>query len=127
MTMEYKATAPSPPPPPPPTCGNQPCTIGSPLCPEHAAIPINSKQSLPVQETNPSSETLYHADDAPASPLLPEQSGPESPLSQGQEDNPSDSEEKHGPVQETDPAPQMTEQQDEADIQMDQISEDQLP
>ncbi|XP_045903774.1 myosin-binding protein H-like [Micropterus dolomieu] len=113
--MQHKATAPPLPPPPPPPCGNQP---GPPPCPGHAAIPFISGQCPPVQETSPSPETLHHAEDALASPPLPEQNGLESPSSQGQKDNPSDSEEKRAPVQET--APPVTEQQDEAAVQMDQ-------
>ncbi|XP_070781927.1 actin-binding protein WASF1-like [Enoplosus armatus] len=129
MEMERKATAPPPPPPPPPpSCGNQPRRIRPPPCPQHAAIPYYSKPSPPVQETSPSSETLPHAEGAPVSPPLPVQNGPsESPPPQAQEDNPSDGEEICGPVQETEPASQMIEQQDQADIQLDQTGEDQLP
>ncbi|XP_035516345.1 WAS/WASL-interacting protein family member 3-like [Morone saxatilis] len=120
------ATAPAPPPPPPPPslCTNLPDKSRSPPCPQHAAIPFET--SPPVQETSPSSGTLQEI--SPATQQLPVENGLQGPPSEGK-DNPSDSEDKSGPVQETDPAPQalngilMTEQ-DGADTQMDEAGED---
>lgn len=106
------ATAPPPPPPPPcPPLGDSPAKIKPPV-PGHAALPINDYP--PVQETSPPTEALY--EDAPSVPSVPLQILPLEENDLG--DSPSDCEEKCGPVQETNPAPQtMTEQQDEADIQ----------
>lgn len=125
------ATVPPPATPPPPPYRNQTGRNSLTPCPGHAAIPFLAKRSPPVQETSPSSETLHETEDAPANATLPEEDGPQFPLSQGQEYNSSESEEKFGPVQETDPVPQtaygpqMTEQQGEAATQVDQAEEDQ--
>ncbi|XP_041790160.1 vegetative cell wall protein gp1-like [Chelmon rostratus] len=126
------STAPPPAPPPPPPCTNQPCRSSPTPCPGYAAIPFFSKERPPVQETSPSPETVNDAEDAPCTPPLPVENGPQFPSSEGQEDNP-DSEENLVPKQETDPAPQtlsgpqLTEQRDEAVAQMDQAADDQSP
>ncbi|XP_031141705.1 protein shisa-5-like [Sander lucioperca] len=116
--------APPPPPPPPshPSHGHQRESITP--SPGYAAIPYSS-DSPPVQETSPSPEAIHSAEGAPASSPLPVQNGPQSPPPEGQKDNPSDSEVRHHPVQETDPVPQ-TEQQDDVPNQMDQTGEDQM-
>ncbi|CAK6953464.1 uncharacterized protein LOC128368284 isoform X1 [Scomber scombrus] len=99
------ATAPPPPPPPPST---PPSSFGIqsnkniPL-PCHAAIPFSSNNSPPIQETSPPGWDTQGVAPLPPNPV---QSGPQSPLSQGQEDDLSDSDEKYHPVQETNPAPQ---------------------
>ncbi|KAK9540062.1 hypothetical protein VZT92_002534 [Zoarces viviparus] len=116
------ATAPSPPPQPPTPpkpCGNQPRSSRPPL-PGYAALPFSS--SLPVQETSPSPMTVHDAEDA-ALHLI--QNGPQSPPSEGQEDGLSGAKENNRPVQETDPAPQMTEQRGDKAHQTDQADEDQ--
>nr|XP_046267376.1 ras-associated and pleckstrin homology domains-containing protein 1-like isoform X2 [Scatophagus argus] len=87
-----------PPPPPPPPCRSQPVRIRSAPCPAHAAVPYCD--SLAIQETAPSLEALL--EDAPATPPLPLLF----PVPQGLEENPHDSVEKTGPVQETNPAAQ---------------------
>ncbi|XP_042341001.1 vegetative cell wall protein gp1-like [Plectropomus leopardus] len=106
------AAPPAPPAPPPPSNGNQP-RIRPPPIPQHAALPFVNP---PVQETSPPPETTPDVQSAPPAPLLPVQTGPQSPPSEGQEDSSADDAEKchSGPEQNTGPAAQMTEQQDEA-------------
>ncbi|XP_040002355.1 branchpoint-bridging protein-like isoform X2 [Xiphias gladius] len=126
------ATAPPPPPAPPPPAlpGNlAPKTPPKPH-PQPAAIPFNGYP--PIQETFPSPETLPDAQGEEAPPLFQVQNGSLSQSPEGQEDVPSESEEKCHPVQETDPAPQalngpqVTEQQDEQATHMDPAGEGQL-
>ncbi|XP_053185060.1 uncharacterized protein LOC128368284 isoform X2 [Scomber japonicus] len=98
------ATAPPPPPPPltpPSSFGIQPEKNIPQPC--HAAIPITSNNSHPNPETIPPGLDTQGVVPPPPYSV---QSGPQSPPSQGQEDDLSDSDDKYHPVQETDPAPQ---------------------
>ncbi|XP_067435698.1 actin-binding protein WASF1-like [Thunnus thynnus] len=100
------ATAPPPPPPPPPptTTGVQSKKMIPPPCPKHAAVPYFYNDRTPIQETSPSPDPEAQAAVAPSPHSV--QNGPQSSLSQGEEDNLSDCDDKDRPIQETDPAPQ---------------------
>ncbi|XP_023274995.1 putative uncharacterized protein DDB_G0294196 [Seriola lalandi dorsalis] len=126
-------TAPTPPPPPPPSSLPLPGNLAQKKHPkpqpQFAAIPFTGHS--PTLESNPSPEALHDAQGEENPPLFQVQNGPLSTPSEEQEDNDSDTKEKHIPVQETNPAPQalhgtlMTEQQDEQATQMEPAEEDQ--
>lgn len=125
---------PPPPPPPPPQSGNQLLKSNHTPKPGHAAIPFYPKESPPVQETSPSSETLPDTEEhAPAIPQVPMENESQFSPSQGIEDHPSGGDEEICLVQETEAAPQIlngpqvTEVEDEVTSQLEQAGEDSDP